>query len=158
MAGWLCIALSLGVAAGCVDSEGRSGEDRAVAVTGSAPAGEINIAGGTAHIPVMTEVQKRYAVTHPGVKIAVAGGGSGVGIKQVGEGLVDIGNSGRTPTAEEIETHGLVLHRWAVDGVAVVVHPDNPVSDLDREQLVGILAREIRDWHEAGGAAHAINV
>lgn len=157
----LCIglALLLCAAAGCVDSEGGSGEDRPAATTGSdTPGGTINIAGGTAHIPVMTEVQKRFAVTHPELKISIAGGGSGVGIKQVGEGLVDIGNSGRTPTDEEIATHGLVLHRWAVDGVAVVVHPGSAVDDLSPEQLVRIFAGELSDWEELGGAAHPIDV
>ncbi len=168
---WIVMALSLVAAAGCVDADGGTGEERPVASAGGGTVGEeagdaqaapaagaINIAGGTAHIPVMTEVQKRFAATHPAVKISVAGGGSGVGIKQVGEGLVEIGNSGRTPTDEEIETYGLVLHRWAVDGVAVVVHPDNPVGDLSAEQLVRIFAGEITDWQAVGGPAHAIDV
>ncbi|MBN2081671.1 phosphate ABC transporter substrate-binding protein [bacterium] len=124
----------------------------------SEEAGEINISGGTAHIPVMEEAQKVFAVMYPNVKISIAGGGSGVGIKQVGEGLVQIGNSGRAPTEEEITTHGLVEFKWAIDGVAAVVHPDNPVSDLTKEQLIKVFAGEITNWSELGGADKGINV
>ena len=54
--------------------------------------GTIKIAGGTAHIPVMKEAAKRIMTHNKDVVITIAGGGSGVGIKQAGEGLVDIGN------------------------------------------------------------------
>jgi len=57
--------------------------------------GNIRIAGGTAHIPVMKEAAGRIITFNQAVHIAIAGGGSGLGIKQVGEGLIDIGNSGR---------------------------------------------------------------
>ena len=64
--------------------------------------GSVKISGGTAHIPVMKEAAKRIMTFNSGIQISIAGGGSGVGIKQVGEGLVDIGNSGRAPTDEEM--------------------------------------------------------
>lgn len=57
--------------------------------------GKIDIAGGTAHIPVMKEAAKRIMGANPDIRITVAGGGSGVGVKQAGEGLVEIGNTGR---------------------------------------------------------------
>jgi len=57
--------------------------------------GTLDIAGGTAHIPVMQEAAKRIMSVNPDIRITVAGGGSGVGVKQVGEGLVTIGNTGR---------------------------------------------------------------
>lgn len=56
--------------------------------------GTLRIAGGTAHIPVMQALAQEVMTRNPSIGITVAGGGSGVGIKQVGEGLVDIGNSG----------------------------------------------------------------
>ena len=60
--------------------------------------GTLDIAGGTAHIPVMKEAAKRIMTANPDIRITVAGGGSGVGVQQVGEGLVQIGNTG--PPAE----------------------------------------------------------
>jgi len=113
--------------------------------------GTLRIAGGTAHIPVMKAVAKEIRSVNPKLRIAIAGGGSGVGIKKVGEGLVDIGNAGRRPSDEEIARYGLVLHKWAVDGIAVVVHPSNPVTKLSRKQVQEIFAGTIRNWKELGG-------
>lgn len=120
--------------------------------------GAIKISGGTAHIPVMKEMAKQIMTRNPDVRITIAGGGSGVGIKQVGEGLVDIGNSGRKPTADEIAAYNLVLHLWAVDGVAMIVHPGNPVRSLTSKQAQAIFAGTINNWKEVGGQDQAINV
>ncbi|MDY6909619.1 MAG: phosphate ABC transporter substrate-binding protein [Thermodesulfobacteriota bacterium] len=120
--------------------------------------GTLKISGGTAHIPVIQELAREVMTRYPGVRITIAGGGSGVGIKQVGEGLVDIGNSGRMPTDEEIAAYGLRLHRWAVDGVAAVVHPQNPVRTLTSRQLQDIFAGRVTNWKEVGGPDQAIDV
>ena len=85
--------------------------------------GDIKISGGTAHIPVMKDAAKLIMEHNRDIRISIAGGGSGVGIKQVGEGLVDIGNSGRKPTDDEIQKYGLKLFQWGIDGVGVVVNP-----------------------------------
>ena len=120
--------------------------------------GKLDIAGGTAHIPVMEEVQKVFADKYPELAITVAGGGSGVGIEQAGEGLVQIGDTGREPTAEEVQKYGLVMYQWAIDGVAAVVNPANPVNDLTKEQLQEIYAGEISNWKELGGDDNGIDV
>ena len=120
--------------------------------------GVIRISGGTAHIPVMKAAARVFMEKHPGVRITIAGGGSGVGIKQVGEGLVDIGNSGRRPTEREIEKYGLVLHRWALDGVGVIVNRDNPVRKLTRQQLKSVFSGRISNWRELGGVDHEITL
>lgn len=120
--------------------------------------GEIRIAGGTAHIPVMKEAAKRIMNMNPDIQISVAGGGSGVGIKQVGEGLVDIGNSGRKPKDAEIDRYGLVMFKWAIDGVGLIVNPANNVRSLTRKQAMDIYAGKITNWQEVGGADKNINV
>ena len=120
--------------------------------------GTIKISGGTAHIPVMKEAAKRIMIANPGIQITVAGGGSGVGIKQVGEGLVDIGNSGRKPTGDEIGKYGLKMFKWAVDGVGVVVNPSNSVRSLTADKLKAIYAGQLTNWKELGGADKAINI
>ena len=86
------------------------------------------------------------------------GGGSGAGIKQVGEGLVDIGNSGRKPTDEEVGKYGLSMYKWAIDGVGTVVHPSNPVKALTGQQLKDIYAGKIVSWKELGGEDRPINI
>lgn len=120
--------------------------------------GTVRISGGTAHIPVMKEAAKRIMQSNPGIHITVAGGGSGVGIKQVGEGLVDIGNSGRKPKDGEIEKYGLEMYKWAIDGVGVVVNPKNPVNALSKTQLKDIFAGRIDNWSAVGGPNNGINV
>lgn len=120
--------------------------------------GSIKISGGTAHIPVMKEAAKRIMTANPKIQISIAGGGSGVGIKQVGEGLVDIGNSGRSPSDEEIKKYNLKLFKWAIDGVGAVVNPRNRVKDLSSAQLREIFAGKITNWSKVGGADEAINL
>ena len=97
--------------------------------------GTLDIAGGTAHIPVMTQAAQDIMTFNPKVRITVAGGGSGVGVKQVGEGLVGIGNTGRPLKEKEVEQYGLKTYPFAIDGVALAVHPDNPVTSLTGEQV-----------------------
>ena len=120
--------------------------------------GTVKISGGTAHIPVMKEAAKRVMTVNSDVQISIAGGGSGVGIKQVGEGLVDIGNSGRKPTDKEINTYRLRMFKWAIDGVGVVVNPENKIKALSKAQLVDIFSGKIRNWKRIGGLDKAINV
>lgn len=120
--------------------------------------GTLRISGGTAHIPVMKEAAARIMAFNPDIRITIAGGGSGAGIKQAGEGLVDIGNSGRKPKAGEIEKYGLVMHKWAVDGVTAVVNPGNPVKALTAGQLRDIYAGKIASWKALGGEDRDINL
>ena len=118
----------------------------------------LRISGGTAHIPVMKEAAKRIMTFNPDIRITIAGGGSGAGIKQVGEGLVDIGNSGRKATEAEINKYGLKMVKWAIDGVATVVNPKNSVKTLTRQQLQDIFSGKITNWKELGGNNKPINV
>jgi phosphate transport system substrate-binding protein len=120
--------------------------------------GSIKISGGTAHIPVMKAAAKNIMTAHAGIKISIAGGGSGVGIKQVGEGLVDIGNSGRKPTETELSKYPLKMKQWAIDGVGIVVHPDNPVKILSTAQLKDIYAGKLTSWKTLGGPDKTINL
>jgi len=120
--------------------------------------GTIRIAGGTAHIPVMKEAAKRIMTRNRNIVITVAGGGSGLGIKQAGEGLVDIGNSGRKPKPDEIKRYGLEMHKWAVDGVGVVVNPGNAVRSLSKDQLRDIFSGKIDNWKYLGGKDHTITI
>jgi len=120
--------------------------------------GEIRISGGTAHIPVMKEAARQIMTANSEISISIAGGGSGVGIKQVGEGIVDIGNSGRAPSDAEVEQYGLNLFKWAIDGVGVAVNPGNPVISLTKAQLKDIYSGKITNWKDLGGKDSLITV
>ena len=120
--------------------------------------GNLSIAGGTAHIPVVKEVSKRIMKKNSNIRITIGGGGSGVGIKKVGEGLIDIGNSGRKASDNEIKKYGLFLYKWAVDGVAIVVNPSNKIVNLDTTTLKKIFAGDIKNWKDVGGHDDRISV
>ncbi len=120
--------------------------------------GVLKIAGGTAHIPVMKKAAKEIMTRNPDIRISIAGGGSGVGIKQVGEGMIDIGNAGRKATEKEIAAYGLHMIKWAIDGVGIVVNPKNRVTSLTSIQLQNIFSGQLINWKELGGEDRAINL
>jgi phosphate transport system substrate-binding protein len=120
--------------------------------------GKIDIAGGTAHIPVMKEAARRIMTYNPNIRITVAGGGSGVGVQKVGEGLVDIGNTGRPVSPEERARYGLKSYAFAIDGVAVAVHPSNSVKSLSTKQVQDIFAGKIKNWQAVGGKNSPIHL
>ena len=76
--------------------------------------------------------------------------GSGSGIKAVQEGRCDIGLSSRDLKDEE-KAAGLTGTVLAYDGIAIIVHPENPVSDLSVEMIAKIYTGEITNWSEVGG-------
>jgi phosphate transport system substrate-binding protein len=120
--------------------------------------GTISIADGTAHIPVMNDAAKNIMTFNPKIRITVEGGGSGVGVQKVGEGLVDIGNTGRALSEQEIAKYGLKSFAFALDGVAVAVHPENPVNDLSPQQVRDIFAGSITNWKDVGGKDASIHL
>ena len=120
--------------------------------------GVIDIAGGTAHIPVMKEAARQIMEANPAVRITVAGGGSGVGVQKVGEGIVQIGNTGRALKPAEVEKYGLVSFPFAIDGVAVAVNPANKVAGLTKAQIKDIFSGKIANWKEVGGADAPISL
>lgn len=120
--------------------------------------GVVRIAGGTAHIPVWEEISKLIMKSHPNIQISIAGGGSGLGIKQVGENLIDIGNSGRAPSAEEVSKYGLKVYKWAIDGIGIIVNPSNKVNNLTKSQVKDIFSGKITNWKELGWIDKGINI
>jgi len=120
--------------------------------------GTINIAGGTAHIQVMKTCAKNIMRTNPKIRITIAGGGSGIGAQKVGEGLVDIGNTGRALSDKEKTKYNLVSYPFAIDGVSTVLHKDNPVSTLTSQQIRDIFAGRITNWKAVGGQDAPINL
>ena len=120
--------------------------------------GKIDIAGGTAHIPVMKDAAKRVMQANPDIRISVAAGGSGVGVQKVGEGLVEIGNTGRPLSDEEVAKYGLKSFAFAIDGVAVALHPKNPVANLSAAQVQEIFSGKVNNWKQVGGRDAAIHL
>ena len=85
-----------------------------------------------------------------GITVTYNATGSGAGIQAVQEGRCDIGLASRNLKDEE-KASGLEGTVLAYDGIAVIVNPENPVSDLDVETIAKIYTGEIKNWKEVGG-------
>ncbi|MBW2040130.1 MAG: phosphate ABC transporter substrate-binding protein [Deltaproteobacteria bacterium] len=123
----------------------------------------ITIRGSTTVLPIAQRLAERYHQLHPKLGISVSGGGSGVGIKALLDGMVDIANASRPMKAKEwkiAETKGIKPHEQIIakDGIAVVVHPTNPISELTMSQIKDIYAGRIENWSQLGGPERRIVV
>lgn len=99
---------------------------------------------------------EKYQAEHPEVRISVTGGGSGTGIAALVNKTVDIANASRQIKPEEVteaKSNGVdpVEHVIARDAIAVIVNPENPVSQLTLQQISDIYSGKIKNWSEVGG-------
>jgi phosphate transport system substrate-binding protein len=99
---------------------------------------------------------EKYQAEHPEVRISVTGGGSGTGIAALINKTVDIANASRQIKPEEsseAKSNGVdpVEHVIARDAIAVIVNPQNPVSQLTLKQISDIYSGKISNWKEVGG-------
>lgn len=114
------------------------------------------LTGASTIAPLICDVAKRYEAANPGVRIEVQTGGTSRGIADTLSGTADLGMASRALSPDE--TIKLTAHRIAADGVCVVVHKDNPVTDLGKEQLIAIYTKKITNWKDLGGADATIVV
>ena len=117
--------------------------------------GTVATDGSTSMEKVIGALGEAFMEAEPDVTFTYNPTGSGSGIQAVSEGRCDIGLSSRALKDEEIES-GLVGTTLALDGIAIIVHPDNPVADLDIDTIAKIYTGEITDWADVGGEAGEI--
>lgn len=115
-----------------------------------AVSGKLTLTGSSTMAPLVGEIGKRFEAAHPGVRIDVQTGGSSQGIADTHRGLADIGMSSRALNASERD--GVTTHVLAQDGVAFIVHADNPIVELNNAELLAIYTGKVSDWSEVGGA------
>ncbi|MBE0433776.1 phosphate ABC transporter substrate-binding protein [candidate division WOR-3 bacterium] len=106
------------------------------------------IAGSTSVQPFIEKVAEHFTEKYPGIRIDVQGGGSTAGVQAVINGTCDIGVSSRNLKPEE---RGLKVILLALDGIAVILHRDNPIEDLTVAQVRSIFAGRMTNWQELGG-------
>lgn len=121
----------------------------------------LSIKGSDTVLPLSQEAIEAYQKENESAAISVTGGGSGVGIAALLNGTTDIAQSSRKIKFDEkrkLEESGkeVVEVILAYDALSVVVHPENPVSGLSREQMEGIFTGKIKNWKEVGGEDLAI--
>ena len=126
-----CMAL---VFAGCSNTAGKS----------------VSTDGSTSMEKVIRALGETFTKDNPDVNFTYNPTGSGSGITAVAEGRCDIGLSSRALKDDE-KAHGLKETVLALDGIAVIVNPENPVADLTVEQIASIYKGEIKSWKDVGG-------
>ncbi len=124
---------------------------------GAGSADQVIVTGSTTILPIAEVSAEMYGDVEPDVSVLVSGVGSSAGIESVSRGSSDIGSSSRDLKPEE-ENLGLVDTPIAYDAIAVIVHPDNPVGNLTKQQVKAIFQGAIRNWSEVGGSDQPIHL
>jgi len=141
-------AVLLTAAAGCAPE--APSED------GGAISGSFNVIGSNTVTPLSTMWAEAFMTANPKVNIAISGPGSGAGIAALIDGTTDICQSSRSIKSSEVDqakAKGVQPYEIVVasDGLAVVVNPANPLTDITIEQLSAIYSGKVSNWKELGG-------
>ena len=154
MAFALTAVMALALLAGCGNQtnndNANNGGDSADNGGAAAVSGTVSTDGSTSMEKVIGALSESYMAANKDVTVNYNPTGSGAGITAVQEGTCDIGLSSRALKDEE-KAAGLQETVLAYDGIAIIVHPDNPVSDLTLEQIAQLYTGEITNWKDVGG-------
>ncbi len=138
----LCAAvMALSLFAGC----GQKANDN-----GTTTGGTVSTDGSTSMEKVIGALGESFMEANSGTTFTYNPTGSGSGIQAVSEGRCDIGLSSRALKDDE-KASGLKETIVALDGIAIIVNPQNPVKDLSLEQITKIYTGEITNWKDVGG-------
>lgn len=121
-----------------------------------ASAQRITVKGSDTMLVLNQRWAEAYAEVNPSVSVAVTGGGSGIGIQALIDGVADICASSRPMRQSEVDrarSRGVLVHEIpvAIDGLAMVVNASNPVPSLTLDQVQRIYTGEITHWRQVGG-------
>ena len=116
----------------------------------------IQIKGSDTMVNLGQAWAEKYMGNNPKEFIAVTGGGSGTGLSSLISSTCDIAMSSRNIKDKEItlaKQKGINPYeiKVALDGLAVVVNPKNPVTKLTIGQLAQIFTGKINNWKDLGG-------
>ena len=121
-------------------------DDNAAPYNGTKPSGKIVVAGSSSVTPVMEKLREAYLEINPNASIEVQQSDSSAGMQAVIDGTADIGMASRElKESEKAELYDLAI---AIDGIAVIVNPENPINDLSVEEVKKIYIGEILTWSE----------
>ena len=111
--------------------------------------GSVATDGSTSMENVIGSLKETFEAENKGINVTYNPTGSGTGITAVAEGRCDIGLSSRDLKDEE-KAKGLTGTVLAYDGIAIIINPANPISDLTLEDIAKIYTGEIKNWNEVG--------
>ncbi len=112
--------------------------------------GSITMNGSTSMEKLSNSLAEVFMQKYPNVTVTAQFTGSSAGVEAVANKTVDIGNSSRNLKQEELDK-GIIENIVALDGIAIITHPESTVSDLTLDQLKGIYNGTIKNWSEVGG-------
>ena len=149
----LSLTMVMALLAGCggdttTDTADDSTTDTADTTETTELSGTVNTNGSTSMEDVMGTLIEAFKEVQPGVTVNYTGSGSGAGITGAQEGTCDIGLASRDLKEDETGVHQITV---AKDGIAIIVNPENPVSDLTIEQIAALATGEIANWADVGG-------
>ncbi len=107
----------------------------------------VSIAGSTSVMPFSEKLAEHFKIEKPLITVDVQGGGSSAGIQACLNRTVDIGMSSRDLIGDEKALRQTVICH---DGIAIVVHPQNPVADITLEQIRAIYGGKLGNWKQLG--------
>lgn len=117
------------------------------------------ISGSTTVLPVAQLTAEAFMAENPDVDLQISGGGSSVGIQAAGSGTADIGMASRDLKESEKEAYpDLVKHVVALDGIVIIVNPENSLGGLTLDEVRGIYNGTYRNWNDLGGPDQEIVV
>lgn len=159
----LAAAMALSMLTGCGGNSGNANDTNGSDAQGSQASqteqlsGVVNTNGSTSMEKVMQVLIEAFQEQQPNVTVNYTGSGSGAGVTSAIDGTADLGLASRALKSEE-EGKGAQAHIVALDGVAIVVNPENTVEDLTVDQIAQIFKGEITNWKDLGGADEEIAV
>jgi len=141
-------ALSIFFLAGCLSQKASGTED-------------IVVRGSDSEVNVVQRLAEVFMAEHPEVDVSVTGGGSGTGIAALLDGTTQIANSSRPFEPHEklfAIRRGVhpVATIFATDALTVIVHPDNPITELDLDKIGAIYRGEAHTWDAFGGSGEVV--
>lgn len=130
-----------------VEEEGYISQGNEGAYAGTKPEGKITVSGSSSVTPVMEKLKEAYEALNTNATIELQQSDSSTGVKDALSGTSDIGMASRELKESEV-SEGAVGKVIAIDGIAVVVNNENPISSITGEDIKGIYTGEITDWSE----------
>ena len=132
-----------------VESKGYIAVNTNGAYNGTKPAGRVRVEGSSAVAPVMEKLIEAYGAVNPNATVEMQQNASTTGMNSAIDGICEIGMASRELKSSELEK-GLIPTEIAIDGIAVVVNPQNAVKSLTMAEVCSIYIGETLNWSQLG--------
>ncbi len=149
------ILIGLGLLASLMVILSSEENDPSANQAGATLQGKLTITGSSTLAPLAQEMAKQFESRYPNVRVDVQTGGSSRGISDVRRRLAHIGMVSRQLKVNEQD---LTAHKIAMDGVTLIVHKKNPVTQLTDDQIRAIYIGKFTNWSNVGGNENRITV